>query len=310
MRINQEGIDLIRGFEGLELAAYQDIAGIWTIGYGHTGDDVRPGKKISEGEANELLRQDLARFERGVGDLVRVPLNSNEFSALVSFAYNVGLTGLRRSTTLRTLNREDRLSAADAMTWWDKATIRGKKRSIPGLRRRRAAERGLFLKPVERAQPANDDVLDSARISPDEEAPRRHRLRNSRTLQGAGGATAAGAGSTLLGQDQARRDQMDGVPATADDAPAPQGPPVVNAPDSETAMVAPSQSMNEAAPTVSPAPQNMQETVESVEPPPPMSEAERGEIYEQLFFVFALLMALSIAYIVWARIDDWRHGER
>ena len=89
MKTSENGVELIKRFEGLELEAYQDIAGIWTIGYGHTGSDVQPGMKISERDAEELLRRDLKPREQAVEGAVKVPLNQNEFDALVSFAYNV-----------------------------------------------------------------------------------------------------------------------------------------------------------------------------------------------------------------------------
>jgi len=149
MRTSENGIELIKTYEGLELTAYQDIAGIWTIGYGHTGPDVRPGMMISERDAEDLLRQDLVAREDTVENAVAVPMNQNEFDALVSFEFNTG--GLRTSTALKRLNRGDRAGAADALTWWNKATVAGVLREVLGLTRRRAAERALFLTPV------NDD---------------------------------------------------------------------------------------------------------------------------------------------------------
>lgn len=145
MRVSESGVALLKRFEGLELEAYQDIAGVWTIGYGHTGPDVTPGMRITEREAEALLRRDLKSREDAVSRLVTVPLNQNEFDALVSFVYNVGAEAFRRSTALRRLNRGARLAAADAMTWWNKATVNGKKREVLGLTRRRAAEKALFL---------------------------------------------------------------------------------------------------------------------------------------------------------------------
>ncbi|MBY0421805.1 MAG: lysozyme, partial [Parvularculaceae bacterium] len=121
MKTSDTGIALIKRFEGLELKAYQDVAGIWTIGYGHTGDDVKAGMKISEREAEELLRKDVKRFEDGVLRLVTVSLNQNEFDALVSFTFNVGAEAFRKSTARRRLNAGDRVGAAEAITWFNKA---------------------------------------------------------------------------------------------------------------------------------------------------------------------------------------------
>ncbi|MHA7871037.1 MAG: lysozyme, partial [Hyphococcus sp.] len=114
MKISESGIALLKRFEGLELEAYQDIAGIWTIGYGHTGN-VQPGQRITEREAEALLRRDLKSREDAVGRAVNVPLNQNEFDALVSFVYNVGANAFRRSTALKRLNRDNRMGAADAL---------------------------------------------------------------------------------------------------------------------------------------------------------------------------------------------------
>lgn len=143
MQINPAGLQLIKHFEGLRLIAYQDVVGVWTIGYGHTGPDVKPGWVITQGQADQLLENDLQRFEHGVGNAVKVALNANQFSALVSFSYNLGLGNLHSSTLLRLLNQGDYDSAARQFPRWDKAGGR----SLPGLLRRRQAEQHLFLTP-------------------------------------------------------------------------------------------------------------------------------------------------------------------
>lgn len=134
--------ELIKSFEGLELEAYLCPAGIWTIGYGHTGD-VEKGEKITKEKADELLDIDLSVFRKGVRNLVKVPLNKNQFGALVSFAYNVGLGNLKSSTLLRMLNAGDYNGAADQLLRWNKSN--GK--VLRGLARRREAERAVFLTP-------------------------------------------------------------------------------------------------------------------------------------------------------------------
>jgi lysozyme len=101
--INQAGVDLIKQWEGLRLEAYLCPAGVWTIGYGHTGD-VDPLDVITEEEAEDLLRKDLWRFEDAVSNLVRVSLSDNEYAALVSFTYNLGVGAFSQSTLLRRLN--------------------------------------------------------------------------------------------------------------------------------------------------------------------------------------------------------------
>lgn len=139
-QINAKGLQLLKAFEGLELQAYQDAVGVWTIGYGTTSG-VRPGMVISAAQAEELLKRDLDRFERAVDELVTVPLTDDQFSALVTFVYNVGEGALESSTLLRWLNQRDYRGAADQLLRWDKAGGR----ALAGLTRRRKAERALFL---------------------------------------------------------------------------------------------------------------------------------------------------------------------
>jgi lysozyme len=140
MKTSQAGIDLIKKFEGLRLEAYEDVVGVWTIGYGHTGD-VQPWETLTEAEAEMLLVGDLEETEEGVERLVTVDLDQNEFDALVSFAFNVGLGALKSSTLLKLLNSGNRTGAAAQFKRWDKAG--GK--VYAGLSRRRAAEAEMFL---------------------------------------------------------------------------------------------------------------------------------------------------------------------
>ena len=139
--VNEAGVRLVQEFEGCRLDAYRCPAGIPTIGYGATGPDIRMGMVWTQEQADERLAEDLARFAAGVERLVQVDLTDNQFAALVSFAYNVGLGALRDSTLLRKLNAGDYLGAADQFARWNK----GGGRVLPGLVRRRAAERDLFL---------------------------------------------------------------------------------------------------------------------------------------------------------------------
>ena len=141
MKISQKGINLIKVFEGLSLKAYKDSVGVITIGYGSTGPHVSMGQTITEAQAESLLKSDLSRFEKGVSDLVPVPLNQNQFDALVSFSFNLGLGNLKSSTLLRKLNSLDYSGASKEFERWNKAG--GK--VLAGLTRRRIAERDLFL---------------------------------------------------------------------------------------------------------------------------------------------------------------------
>lgn len=140
MKTSPKGIALIKEYEGLRLGAYLCSAGVLTIGYGHTGG-VKEGDLITEQKAEQLLQDDLKKFENGVLRLVRVPLTQNQFDALVSFAFNLGVGNLGKSTLLKMLNDRDYKGAAGQFIRWNKAA--GKE--LDGLTRRRIAESELFL---------------------------------------------------------------------------------------------------------------------------------------------------------------------
>ena len=148
MQVSSVGRKAIEGYEGLRLTAYQDSVGVWTIGYGHTGPDVHEGLTITQEQADQLLSADLHKFEEGVSHLVRVPINQNQFDALVSFAFNLGLGSLGRSTLLKLLNSRDYKGAADQFLKW----IYAGHEELPGLVIRRRAERAMFLTPVSTTQ--------------------------------------------------------------------------------------------------------------------------------------------------------------
>jgi GH24 family phage-related lysozyme (muramidase) len=139
-QINERGLQLLKKFEGLSLTAYQDPVKVWTIGYGTTAG-VKPGQRITEAQAEALLKRDLRRFEAAVERLVNVPLNSNQFSALVVFTYNAGARALATSKLLRVLNQGNYQAAANELLRWNRAGGR----VLAGLTRRRQAERALFL---------------------------------------------------------------------------------------------------------------------------------------------------------------------
>lgn len=135
---------MIRDFEGLFTKAYLCPAGVWTIGYGHTGlqhkdGTVFKGRKITPAQADELLSYDLHQFEARIAALVKVALAQHEFDALVSFDFNTG--ALHRSTLLKKLNAGDRAGAANEFLKW----TRGGGRVLRGLERRRRVERLMFL---------------------------------------------------------------------------------------------------------------------------------------------------------------------
>ena len=139
MEISQEGLSLIKKFEGCELKAYKCAAGVWTIGYGST-NDVKEGMEISQERADMLLLEDVEVFEEAVNKLVEVPLEQNQFDALISWTFNLGPTNLKNSTLLKVLNNKDYDGVPAQIKRWNKAG--GK--VLQGLIRRREAEALLF----------------------------------------------------------------------------------------------------------------------------------------------------------------------
>jgi lysozyme len=140
MNVSEKCLKIIKHFEGCRLKAYRCSAGVLTIGYGHTGN-VHISDVITQEQAEKLLKLDVERFSVGVKKLVKVDLNQNQFDALVSFAFNVGLGNLGKSTLLKLLNKGDYTGAAGEFWKWRKAG--GVVSS--GLERRRAAEADLFI---------------------------------------------------------------------------------------------------------------------------------------------------------------------
>lgn len=155
MQLSQNGINLIQHFEGLRLKAYYCSAGKLTIGYGHTGPDVKVGMVITKAKADELFRKDIAQFEKDVNSLVQVPISQSQFDALVSFAFNVGsdidadtiAEGLGDSTLMKLVNRKDFAGASKEFLKWDKARNPKTKvlEPVAGLTTRRRAEHLLFM---------------------------------------------------------------------------------------------------------------------------------------------------------------------
>lgn len=142
MKMTDAGIALIKRAEGLRLDSYRDAVGIATVGYGHTGPDVRIPMTITPGEAERLLIEDLARFQTGVETCCgSCPTTDNQFSAMVSLAYNIGLGNFATSTVLKRHKLGNYAGAANAFLLWNKAG--GK--VLPGLTKRRADERELYL---------------------------------------------------------------------------------------------------------------------------------------------------------------------
>lgn len=145
-QVSPQGVDLICGFEGLELKAYDDGVGVCTIGYGTTiyphGKAVQYGDTCTIEQAKNYMQYDLRRFEQAVNAAVNVPLNQNQFDALLSLSYNIGIGAFKNSTLLKLLNASDYHAASHQFDVWIKAG--GK--TVQGLVNRRAVEKTLFLK--------------------------------------------------------------------------------------------------------------------------------------------------------------------
>lgn len=137
----EAGLSIIRDCEGLRTTSYRCPAGIPTIGYGHTGPEVKDGQTITKEEADRLLRDDVKVAERAIKRLVKVQLTQGQFDALVSFTFNLGAGNLQSSTLLKKLNASDYAGAAEQFLVWNKAA--GK--VLPGLVKRRERERQCFL---------------------------------------------------------------------------------------------------------------------------------------------------------------------
>lgn len=144
-----EACRMAQQFEGFSATPYMDPTGTWTIGYGFTflGDGERVSADtapITEGEASALVLGKMSAILAAVQKAVTVPLNTNQAAALSDFAYNLGLGALRESTLLRLFNDGQTAAAANEFPKW----VYGGGRILPGLVRRREAERALFLEPV------------------------------------------------------------------------------------------------------------------------------------------------------------------
>lgn len=140
------GVALIKEFEGLRLRAYQDQAGVWTVGYGTTrlyGRKVVSTDVVTEAEAEESLRRDVAPICTSLATLVKRTLAQHEVDALVCFCYNVGMGAFTTSSLRKTLNANGVIDET-LFTRWNKIRIDGELQPSPGLTRRRRAEYQLF----------------------------------------------------------------------------------------------------------------------------------------------------------------------
>ena len=144
LSISQRGVELIKGFEGFKDTAYQDIVGVWTIGYGTTvigGEKVKKGMTCTEEEACEFLASDVDLYLSEVESHISYDVNQNQVDSIASFIYNLGSSAFIKSTLLKKLNAGDVSGAAAEFMKWNKAG--GKE--VKGLTRRRKAEQDLFM---------------------------------------------------------------------------------------------------------------------------------------------------------------------
>lgn len=193
--VNEDTLALLRRWEGLKLKAYLDVAGIPTIGYGRT-KGVALGMRITKDIAEMYLEEDLVEPQRIVDQRVKVPLNDNQFGALVSFAFNVGTGAFASSTLLRKLNAGDYDAVPGELMRWNKAKVNGKMVPVEGLVNRRAAEIGLWS----RGSPVTSNTLD---VRPDPRPPGKDDL-----TAGGGALTSA---TTVMGALSEHSDQIQQV---------------------------------------------------------------------------------------------------
>ena len=147
MKVNAEGYALLKRFEGCVLKAYKCPAGVWTIGFGNTfyedGTKVKEGDVITQKRADELAKYIVEQFANSIREMIKQPLNENQFSACVSLAYNIGTGGFKKSSVLRKLNANPLdASIADSFRLWNK----GGGKVLKGLVTRREAEIQLYFK--------------------------------------------------------------------------------------------------------------------------------------------------------------------
>ena len=171
-QVSREAMELIKSFEGFRRSAAKLADGRWTIGYGHT-KTAREGVEISEKDAEALLIYDLLEITAAVNAWTYTPLTQNQFDALVSFAFNVGLSNFRGSSVLLRINEGAMLQAAGALEMWRKADFEGERIVVDALVRRRAAEKTLFLTPPGGWAPAPSPVVKPL-LDPDLTSAHRH----------------------------------------------------------------------------------------------------------------------------------------
>lgn len=169
-KVSRAGVELIKSFEGLRQKATRLVDGRWSIGYGHTYS-AREGANVTAEDADALLRFDLLPVVDGLNNLVHTPINQNQFDALVSFAFNIGIENFVTSDVLRRINEGRITEAAQAMDNWTSAEYNGQTYVLAPLVRRRAAEKTLFLTPDDGGVEIDADMIAPGAIRPSTPAP-------------------------------------------------------------------------------------------------------------------------------------------
>jgi lysozyme len=143
--IGEKGLSLIKNFEGCKLRAYKCPAGVWTVGYGATGNGINEATTWNQEQADSDLLRRCNIISLWLDGQLKRSATQNQKDAMISLIYNIGQTAFKNSTVLRLFNAGDVKGAADAFLMWNKATVNGQKVVLAGLQRRRDAERELFL---------------------------------------------------------------------------------------------------------------------------------------------------------------------
>lgn len=145
MKASQNCLEFIEKWEGKENTPYEDVAGLWTVGIGHLVKEGEHFDKLTDAECYELLKNDLAKVEAKLNQWIKVPITQNQYDALCSLCFNIGMDNFRISSVFRFLNQSNYEDAAEAFLLWNKVTKNGAKVVSSGLVNRRKAEMELFL---------------------------------------------------------------------------------------------------------------------------------------------------------------------
>ena len=194
MHISKAGLAILKDFEGCRLEAYPDVVGVWTIGYGFTAG-VQKGDTMTQAQCDERLSREIRAYEIAVWNATGGDVTQSEFDALVSFAWNVGIAGMKKSSVIKAHVRGDKQAAARAFGLWSKAG--GK--VVKGLARRRAAEAALYLTD-------EDEFVDPMPQQVDPPKP----LTSSTTVI-AGGAAAVATVTQIVTEVTKLKDGMEGL---------------------------------------------------------------------------------------------------